>query len=66
MDAYKANIDMLGGRNLLGKVCFTDSSLTMHNAEETTGLCTRWTLQFRFRLLPWALLARFTGVSDYT
>ena len=67
MDAYKANIDMLGGRNLLGKVCFTDSSLTMHNVEETnTGLRTRWTLQFRFRLLPWAPLARFTGVSDYT
>ena len=67
MDAYKANIDMLGGRNALGKVCFTDPGLTMHSVEETvTGLRTRWTLQFRFRLLPWAPLARFTGVSDYT
>lgn len=67
MDAYKANIDMLGGRNALGKACFTDSGLTMHSVTQTpTGLRTRWTLQFRFRLLPWAPLARFTGVSDYT
>ena len=27
---------------------------------------TRWTLQFRFNLLPWKLLAQFTGVSRYT
>jgi hypothetical protein len=39
----------------------------MHKVTKTDrGLTTRWTLQFRFRLLPWQPLAQFTGVSEYT
>ena len=40
----------------------------MHAVEEEgeRDLTTRWTLQFRFKLLPWQPVARFTGVSRYT
>ena len=40
----------------------------MHNIKEASDGCleTRWTLQFRFKLLPWQPLCRFTGVSRYT
>ena len=40
----------------------------MHAVEEEgeRELTTRWTLQFRFKLLPWKPLAQFTGVSRYT
>merc|ERR1719440_689676 len=40
----------------------------MHSVSELPDgrLQTRWTLQFRFKLLPWAPVARFTGVSRYT
>ena len=65
--AYKSNVDMLSGNTPLGKICFTDCGLIMHTVNVTpTGLRTRWTLQFRFKLLPWKPLAQFTGVSDYT
>jgi len=67
-EKYKNNVDMLAGVTPLGKACFTDCGLSMHSVRETPsgGLQTRWTLQFRFKLLPWAPLAQFTGVSDYT
>jgi len=68
LDAYRNNVNMLAGETALGKLCFTDCGLFMHNVTETAdgGLQTRWTLQFRFKLLPWQPLARFTGVSQYT
>lgn len=67
LDKYKGNVEMLAGVTPFGKACFSDSGLVMHNVQETpTGVQTRWTLQFRFKLLPWAPLAQFTGVSKYT
>lgn len=67
--AYRQNVEMLGGKNPLGKLLFCDCGLTMHNVTEGASpeeITTRWTLQFRFRLLPWAPLAQFTGISKYT
>ena len=68
IEKYRNNVDMLAGETLLGKLCFSDCGLIMHNVTETAdgGLQTRWTLQFRFKLLPWQPVARFTGVSRYT
>ena len=68
-EAYKKNVEMLAGSNPFGKLLFSDCGLTMHNVTEGATpeqLTTRWTLQFRFRLLPWAPVAQFTGVSQYT
>ncbi len=50
------------------EILFRDCDLIMHRVTEPTPttLETRWTLQFRFQLLPWAPLAEFTGVSKYT
>ena len=68
VDAYKNNVNMLAGKTLMGMLCFSDCGLNMHNLTETAdgGLESRWTLQFRFKLLPWQPVARFTGVSRYT
>ena len=69
VDAYRNNVDMLAGVNALGKLCFSDTGLAMHACKELDGgnmIETRWTLQFRFNLLPWKPLAQFTGVSRYT
>lgn len=68
VDAYRNNVDMLAGKTLMGRTCFSDCGLIMHKISETAdgGLETRWTLQFRFKLLPWQPLCRFTGVSQYT
>lgn len=68
-EAYKQNVEMLAGTNPMGKLLFGDCSLIMHNVEEGPSpevISTRWTLQFRFKLLPWAPLAQFTGISQYT
>ena len=68
VEAYKKNVNMLAGTTLLGQLCFSDCGLAMHNVTELPDgrLQTRWTLQFRFKLLPWQPVARFTGVSRYT
>ena len=70
VSAYKNNVNMLAGDSMLGKILFTDCGLVMHNvttdSPESRTLCTRWTLQFRFKLLPWQPLAQFTGISQYT
>lgn len=68
VDAYRNNVNMLAGSNPFGKLCFDQCGLTMHNVSELANgqLQTRWTLQFRFKLLPWQPIARFTGVSRYT
>ena len=46
----------------------TTPSLVLHSVEEPSDreLTTRWTLGFRFRMLPWAPRAEFSGVSKYT
>lgn len=68
--AYKNNVDMLSGDSKFGRLLFADCGLVMHNvttdSPASRSLCTRWTLQFRFKLLPWRPLAQFTGVSQYT
>ena len=66
--AFKANVDMLSGGSAIGKVLFDECGLVMHAVTEEAerALTTRWTLQFRFKLLPWKPLAQFTGVSQYT
>jgi hypothetical protein len=68
--AYKKNVEMLSGESDFGRRLFADCGLVMHNvtsdSPESRSLCTRWTLQFRFKLLPWKPLAQFTGVSQYT
>ena len=68
-EAYKKNVEMLAGSNPFGKLLFSECGLTMHNLTQGATpeqIQTRWTLQFRFKLLPWAPLAQFTGVSQYT
>lgn len=68
VDKFKANVDMLSGSSAIGKLLFDDCGLVMHTVTEESDrqLTTRWTLQFRFKLLPWQPLAQFTGVSKYT
>ena len=68
VEAYRANVGMLSGANLMGRLLFTDCSLVMHgtSAPSERALETRWTLQLRLKLLPWDHLAQFTGVSRYT
>ena len=68
VDAYRNNVNMLAGENPLGRLCFDQCGLNMHSVKELPSgqLETRWTLQFRFKLLPWQPVARFTGVSRYT
>ena len=67
-NAFKANVDMLSGGSAVGKLLFDECGLVMHAVTEEAerALTTRWTLQFRFKLLPWKPLAQFTGVSQYT
>jgi len=67
--AYQKNVEMLAGKNAFGKLLFADPGLILHSVEEGDApnkITTRWTLQFRFKLLPWAPLAQFSGVSRYT
>ena len=67
--AYKNNVNMLAGLTPFGRLAFSDGLLRCHAVEldaDDSKLTTRWTLQFRFRLLPWQPLCRFTGVSRYT
>lgn len=68
VDAYQNNVGMLAGKNPLGSALFSDCGLVMHVIESVSErtLRTRWTLQFRFKLLPWRPLAQFSGVSEYT
>ena len=68
IEKFRDNVNMLAGVNPMGKICFDQCGLIMHNITETSngGLESRWTLQFRFKLLPWQPVARFTGVSRYT
>ena len=68
VDAYQSNVDLLAGRTALGGFLFRDASITLHNIEALgeDRLRTRWTLRVEAKFLPWAPVARFTGVSDYT
>jgi len=70
VSAYQNNVDLLGGRNALGKFLFKDASIKLHTITEDPNdplkLTTRWTLQLCMKVLPWQPYARFTGVSQYT
>mmetsp|Transcript_2007 Transcript_2007/g.5734 ORF Transcript_2007/g.5734 Transcript_2007/m.5734 type:complete len:272 (+) Transcript_2007:86-901(+) len=69
VDAYKKNVDLLGSRNLLGKLLFKDAGIKLHSIEDDPedpyALTTRWTLQLCMKALPWQPYARFSGVSRY-
>mmetsp|Transcript_21802 Transcript_21802/g.65345 ORF Transcript_21802/g.65345 Transcript_21802/m.65345 type:complete len:360 (+) Transcript_21802:152-1231(+) len=67
LNAYRNNVDMLAGRTLLGKFLFRDASIALHDVKELDDgrLRTRWTLRVCFQALPWAPVARFTGISEY-
>jgi len=73
VDAYRDNVDLLAGRNLLGKILFEDAGIVLHTIsggepKETGGnedLVTRWTLRVTVKVIPWKPTARFTGVSVY-
>ena len=67
LDAYRANVDMLAGRTLMGRVLFSDAQIALHSVERTgaRAMRTRWTLSFVFSALPWRPVAYFTGVSEY-
>lgn len=74
--AYQANVDMLGGRTLLGSLLFRDASINLHSItggevsvedgnKSISDIVTRWTLRFTFKILPWSPTARFSGISVY-
>ncbi|KAG5182352.1 hypothetical protein JKP88DRAFT_269898 [Tribonema minus] len=65
---YANNVNMLGGRTLIGKVLFKDARINLHSVDEPgpRRLRTRWTLSMCFKLLPWQPTPVFTGVSEYT
>lgn len=67
-DAYQNNIDMLGGKTMLGNILFEDASIVLHNIRQTgdRNLETRWTLKVTAKSLPWKPRAEFTGISAYT
>jgi len=73
VSSYQANVDMLAGRTLLGKILFRDANIVLHSVsggevqEDGTisDITTRWTLRFTFQILPWAPTAVFTGISRY-
>lgn len=76
VQSYQNNVDMLASRTLLGKLLFTDASISLHSV--TGGdviqndkdvviedIITRWTLRMTLSILPWKPTARFTGISVY-
>ena len=68
ISAYKRNIDMLGGRGMLGRSLFSDARINLHSVTEPEEgrVRTRWTMSFTFKGLPWKPRPTFTGISDYT
>lgn len=52
VDAYQRNVDMLGGRTLMGKALFADAGIVLHTIEELAPkrLQTRWTLRIRAKV----------------
>ena len=73
VDAYKANVDMLSGRTLLGSILFEDGGINLHSitggeiSDNGTiqDIITRWTLRFTMKVWPWKPTARFSGISVY-
>ncbi len=68
IEKYKANVDLLAGRTLLGRILFRDAFISLHSVEDTSsgGVRTRWTLGLTMHVLPWNPTAYFSGISDYT
>jgi hypothetical protein len=75
VQSYQNNVDMLASRTTLGKLLFTDASISLHSVtggecDESNGgsigdITTRWTLRLTVSILPWKPTARFTGISIY-
>mmetsp|Transcript_5105 Transcript_5105/g.7526 ORF Transcript_5105/g.7526 Transcript_5105/m.7526 type:complete len:338 (-) Transcript_5105:1213-2226(-) len=81
VSSYQNNVDMLASRTFLGKLLFTDASITLHSvtggdvdfdvddkedaAIDIDDIITRWTLRMTISILPWKPTARFTGISVY-
>ncbi len=68
INKYRANVDMLGSRTLLGKLLFEDASIILHTIDQVDDrtIQTRWTLSVTMKGLPWKPRLKFTGVSIYT
>mmetsp|Transcript_7279 Transcript_7279/g.13572 ORF Transcript_7279/g.13572 Transcript_7279/m.13572 type:complete len:435 (-) Transcript_7279:275-1579(-) len=76
VDSYRANVDMLAGRTLMGKLLFDGAGINLHSVtggeiSETNGnveiadVITRWTLRVTAKVLPWKPEAVFSGISVY-
>ena len=73
VDSYERNVDMLSGKNIIGKILFRDAGIVLHNIEggevnsdgSINDIITRWTLRLTFQALPWQPTARFSGISVY-
>jgi len=74
VSSYQGNVDMLGGRTLMGKILFKDANIVLHSVtggeveadgKSISDTVTLWTLRFTFQALPWSPTAVFTGVSVY-
>jgi len=73
VDAYQKNVDMLSGKNIIGKILFRDAGIVLHNIDggeikddgSINDIITRWTLRMTFQALPWQPTARFSGISIY-
>lgn len=80
VDSYQNNVDLLSGRTLLGSLLFSDASIILHSITggvvalsstnnqsslSISDITTRWTLRFRFKILPWKPTAVFSGISVY-
>eukprot|EP00527_Entomoneis_sp_CCMP2396_P006492 CAMPEP_0198139662 /NCGR_PEP_ID=MMETSP1443-20131203/2943_1 /TAXON_ID=186043 /ORGANISM="Entomoneis sp., Strain CCMP2396" /LENGTH=434 /DNA_ID=CAMNT_0043801861 /DNA_START=97 /DNA_END=1401 /DNA_ORIENTATION=+ len=79
--AYERNVDMLSGKNIIGKILFRDAGIVLHKVEggvvtqeeqdngrtavHISDVITRWTLRLTFQALPWQPTARFSGISVY-
>jgi hypothetical protein len=77
VDSYRANVDMLAGRTLLGRIMFEDAGINLHSVTGgevvsnddgsvlINDVVTRWTLKVTVKVFPWRPEAIFSGVSVY-
>lgn len=76
VDSYRANVDMLAGRTLMGKILFDGAGINLHSVTggevsekngsvQIANVVTRWTLRVTAKILPWKPEAVFSGISVY-
>ena len=65
VDKYQGNVDLLGGRSLLGRLVFRDAYIHLHTFTDLDEYRfeTRWTLGLTMKVLPWQPEAVITGTS---